>query len=611
MTKQLQATLAAILVISAMSVPAQTSSTATPAKKTTKKVVAKKAPAESATERQIRELREEMQSQQAQINSLKSQIADKDAKLAATAQDAQAANATAAAATAQAQSVSSSLQANTDAVTTLNSTVTDLKAANTGLAQTISDTKKDLTEKIESPLALHYKGVTITPVAFFAAESVYRTRSLNSDINTPFGATPFMNAGNAHVSEFNATGRQSRLGGLIEAKNGMFKYTGYFEADFLNAGVSSNNNESNSYPLRQRQIWAQVATDSGFKFTGGQMWSLVTETKVGTDARTENLPQTIDPQYHVGFSWARQYGVRAQQKLGSMATVALSLEGSQTTFAAANAPNNFFIGGAGNPGGLLNPTTNYTNNVSPDIIAKVAFDPKHAHIEVGGVASFFRDRYYPNQAATTPSVAGATNNTKVGGGVIGNIRVSPSKYIDLGVHVMAGDGVGRYGTVGLPDTTVHPDGTLEPLRSYQGLFSLEAHPTKKLDVLAYVGSEYIQRTTYLNAAGKLVGYAPITLNNTGCNTEGLPGTAGNGFAGAPPYTAAGSCGAATRVVTEGSLGYIYRFYQGPKGKVQYELMYSYLQRGAWAGNGGLTGGAVAAPKGTNNMVFTSFRYYLP
>ncbi|MDE3105091.1 MAG: hypothetical protein KGK08_07930 [Acidobacteriota bacterium] len=606
MTKQLQVTLAAILVMSNISVPAQTSSTAaTPAK--AKKSVKK----ESATEQEIRELQEQMKAQQSQIDALKQQNAEKDAKLAAATQDAQTANSAASAATQQAQSVSSSVQENKDAVDKLSSTVNDLKTTNVGLAQTISDTKKDLTEKIDSPLALHYKGVTFTPVAFFAAESVYRTRAMNSDINTPFGAVPFMNSGNAYVSEFNATGRQSRLGGLFEGKNGIFKFSGYFEADFLNAGVTSNNNESNSYPLRQRQIWGQVATDSGFKFTGGQMWSLVTETKTGTEPRTENLPQTIDPQYHVGFSWARQYGVRVQQKFGTITTAALSLEGSQTTFAASNAPTNFFIGGAGNGGGLFNPTTNYTNNVSPDIIAKLAFDPKHAHLEIGGVASIFRDRYYPNATSTTPTSAGATNSSKVGGGVLGNIRVSPSKYVDIGLHVMAGDGVGRYGTVGLPDTTVHPDGTLEPLRAYQGLFSLEMHPTKKLDIWAYAGSEYVQRTTYMNTAGKLVGYAPITINNTGCNTEGLPGTTGNGFAGAPPYTAAGSCGAATRVVSEGSLGYTYRFYQGPKGRLQYELMYSYLQRGTWDGNGGLTGGAVAAPKGTNNMVFTSFRYYIP
>ncbi len=602
MTKQLQATMAAILVMSNISMLAQTSSTSTFPRK---KVIKKKVHVETATEREIRELREQMQVQQAEIEQLIKQNSDKDAKLATAAQDAQAANATAAAATAQTQSVSSSVQATQESVTNLQSTVSEMKTTNAELTQMVGDNKRELNDKIESPLAIHYKGVTITPGGFFAAESVYRTRSLNSDINTPFNATPFPGAANAHVSEFNATGRQSRLSGLVEGKTDRFKLTGYFETDFLNAGASSNNNESNSYALRQRQIWGQVATNSGFKFTGGQMWSLVTETARSTDNRTEVLPNTVDPQYHVGFSWARQYGVRLQQILNPLVTVAMSVEGSQTTFAASNAPTNFFLGGAGNAGGLFNPTTNYSNNVSPDVIVKAAFDPHFGHFEVGGIASFFRDRYYPNAAATTASAAGATNDTKFGGGVIGNARFNIKQYAQVGFHAVAGDGVGRYGTVGLPDTTVHPDGTLEPLRSYQGLFSLETHPSKKLDVYAYIGGEYVQRTNYVNAKGVLVGYAPVTINNASCGIESIPPvTGGNNFAGGNPYASGGSCGAATRLVNEDSLGYTYKFYNGPKGRVQYQIVYSYLTKLAWTGVGG-------APKATNNMVFTSFRYYLP
>ena len=194
MTKQLQATLAAILVISAISVPAQTT-TATPtsaSSKSKKKHVAAKAPRESATERQIRELREQMQNQQAEIDSLKSQGAAKDAALAAAQQTATNAETVAAAATTQAQTVNTTVQANVDAVASLQGTVTDLKNSNTGLALTISDTKKDLTEKIENPTEVHYKGVTIKPVGFVAAETVYRSRSINSDVNTPFSATPYM-----------------------------------------------------------------------------------------------------------------------------------------------------------------------------------------------------------------------------------------------------------------------------------------------------------------------------------------------------------------------------------------------------------------------------------
>ena len=105
---------------------------------------------------------------------------------------------------------------------------------------------------------------------------------MNSDVNTPFNTTPYMGAGEANTSEFNFSGRQSRVGGLFEGNTGPFKLAGYVEADFLSAGATSNENQSNSYTLRQRQIWGQLATKSNFTVTGGQMWSLVTETKKST-----------------------------------------------------------------------------------------------------------------------------------------------------------------------------------------------------------------------------------------------------------------------------------------------------------------------------------------
>jgi hypothetical protein len=584
---------------------AQTS-TAQPEKTTHKRVVKKKAHAESATEREIRELREQMQSQQAQIDSLKQQNAEKDAKLATASQDAQAANAAAAQAQSQAAGVSSSVQSNTDAVTSLNNKVTDLKAKNAALEQTISDTKKDVAKQLDEPAAFHYKGIKITPVAFFAAESVYRQRSLNSDVNTPFNSTPYSGAAQAHTSEFNFSGRQSRLGGLFEGNTGAFKLSGYFEADFLSAGVTSNDNQSNSYTLRQRQIWGQAATKSGFTITGGQMWSLVTETKKGTDNRTENLPMTIDAQYHVGFSWTRQPGVRIQQKFG-MTTVAMSLENAQNIFSATNANSNFFFGNAGTGGGLYNSTANYSNNVAPDIIVKAAFDPKIGHYEIGGLARFFRDRYYPGVTAVPSTGAtGATNDTKTGGGFFANARFPVTHFADIGLHVLGGTGVGRYGTSTLPDTTVHPDGTLATIKAYQGLFSLELHPDKKLDIFGYYGGEYAQRTTYLNLtgpnAGKLTGYAPITSINSGCGTE-VPPSGSTGYNPGSPSSA--TCLGATRAVIEGTAGFTYRFYNSPKyGKLQYAMQYSYLSRNAWSGVGG-------APKATNNMVFTSMRYYIP
>jgi hypothetical protein len=622
MTKQLRATIAAMLVISSISLQAQTSTTTPRKTSTARKAPTKKAPVESPLERQIRELREQMQSQQAQIDALKQQNADKDAKLAAAQQSAQGAEAAAATAAAKVDSLTSSLSTNTEAVSSLKTTVTDLQSTSVGIAQTVSDTKKSISDQLDNPLALRYKGITITPVAFFAFETVYRSRSINSDVNTPFNSTPYPGAAQAHTSELNFSGRQSRVGGLFEGNTGPFKLSGYVEADFLSAGITSNDNQSNSYTLRQRQIWGQAATKEGFKVTGGQMWSLVTETKKSTDNRTENLPMTVDAQYHVGFSWARQPSIRFQQSFGNGFTGAFSIEQAEYIYAATNANANFFIGNLGTGGGLYSVAANYSNNVAPDIILKGTYDAKYGHFEIGALGRWFRDRYYPNQTLTVPSAAGGQNNTKMGGGGFLNIRMPATKYVDFGFHGLGGTGVGRYGTATLPDITVHPDGTLAPIKNWQGLVSIETHPNPKLDVFFYAGGEYAQRTVYLStlgsSSGKLIGYAPLSSSNAGCNIETLPTSAGNGLAGAAPYNPGtpANCLGATRVVLEGTAGFTYRLYNSPKyGRLQYQGVYSYLTRDGWAGlTSGTFGSPTAtygAPKATNNMVFTGMRYYIP
>ena len=108
--------------------------------------------------------------------------------------------------------------------------------------------------------------------------------------------------------------------------------TGYVEADFLSAGVTSNNNQSNSYTLRQRQAWGQAAFNNGFSFTGGQMWSLVTETKKGVDNRTEALPMTIDAAVHGWLQLgAAVWFARRAKNFNNKVWLAVSLENPQAT----------------------------------------------------------------------------------------------------------------------------------------------------------------------------------------------------------------------------------------------------------------------------------------
>ncbi|MGC1258598.1 MAG: hypothetical protein WA867_23795, partial [Candidatus Acidiferrales bacterium] len=199
----------------------------------------------------------------------------------------------------------------------------------------------------DNPIAIHYKGITLTPGGFSAAETVWRGKSTSSDINTPFNSVPLPGTSGSNISEFNATGRQSRISMLAEGKLDNVKIGSYYEGDFLGGGSTSNNNESNSYVFRQRQFWGQAKFDSGLTITGGQMWSLVTETGHAMDNRTELTPLTIDPQYNVGFSWARQYGFRVSQSLfDNKLTLGVAVEAPETTFTVHGNPTGTITTGA-------------------------------------------------------------------------------------------------------------------------------------------------------------------------------------------------------------------------------------------------------------------------
>ena len=184
-----------------------------------------------------------------------------------------------------------------------------------------------------------------------------------------------------------------------------------------------------------------------------------------------------------------------------------------------------------------------------------------------------------------------------GGGIGANARFTAHKVVDFGLHFLGGNGIGRYGTAGLSDVTVHPDGTPALIRSYQGLATLEFH-TKKWDVYFNGGEEYAGRISNLNSAGKLVGYGVQSLAATGCFAEVVPGA--GGFA---PGSAA-ACTVNTRALFEGTGGFWYKVYNGDRGRIQFGPQYSYVKRMTWQGTGG-------SPTTDENMFFTSFRYYLP
>jgi hypothetical protein len=462
---------------------------------------------------------------------------------------------------------------------------------------------------------IRFKGITITPGGFAAAEGVYRNRGIVNDVNTDFKSVPFSGASNAHLNDLNFSGRQSQINVLIQGKLDNVKIGSYFEGDFLSAGVTSNNNETNSYTFRQRQFWGQAAFDNGFTFTGGQMWSLATETRKGTQPNTEARPMTIDAQYNVGFSWERQLGFRVSKSLmDNKLSLAMSVEGPQTTFGGKVTTQNFLIAAPGDLSGLYNNQANYSFNKTPDFVFKAALDPGWGHYEIFGIVSTFRSRIFPCVGATAAApcaINGATNSgslanndSRTGGGIGVNARAPLfHHHLDVGFHFLGGDGVGRYGDSTLADVTARPDGTLVPLRAYQALGSLEFHATPKLDIYAYVGGEYDQRAQYFDAKGNPVGYGNIGFRDDGCSLELSPTNQNTPVAPA-------NCQGDIRNLIEGTLGFWYRFYQGPKGRMQYGLQYSYVVKNTWTGTNS-TATEFFTPSANTNMVFTSVRYYLP
>jgi hypothetical protein len=469
----------------------------------------------------------------------------------------------------------------------------------------------------EPPASIHIKGITLTPGGFMEGAGVWRQRALSADVTTPFNSVPFAGSSQSRASELNFSGRQSRIAMLVEGKLGSVKIGGYYETDFLGVGITSNYTESNSYVLRQRQFWGQAAFDSGWTITGGQMWTLLAETRHGLDNRTEALPMVIDGNYHVGFTWARQPGFRVTKNFGNKIWLGFSVENAETTLTAHGQNNNFLVGAFGASGGSLNPVANYAFTSAPDFIFKAAFEPGWGHYEVFGLVSTFRDRVFPNETAAVPSAAGAFSDRRAGGGIGANARVPLfNKRLDAGLHFFGGDGIGRYGASTLADVTVRPNGTLAPIRSFQALGALEWHTTPRLDVYAYVGGEYAARTAYIKSGTTPnEGYGAQGFANFGCSEEPVPGsststaTGVGGAAGFVPGSLA-NCTGDTRNIVEGTLGFWYRFYKGPKGTLQWGPQYSYVVRNTWSGEGA-TPGTTSTPHGVENMVLTSFRYVLP
>jgi hypothetical protein len=550
-----------------------------------------------------------------EVASLKAQMAQLEARLDAS--NAAAAQAQAAAAQAQASASAAQAAAQNDDLA-IKQIPGDVSTAVAALPKPKTD-------------AIYVKGVKLTLGGFLAAESVYRSHSIEADIASSYTAIPFKGPGisapsgqinppnavqTGKTSEWRETARQSRVSALAQGDvTPTIHLSGYGEMDFLGAAQTANSNESNSYNLRIRHLYSVVDWDTfGLHLLAGQTWSLVTLNSKGISPRNEVTPLSIEAQYVPGFDWARQPQIRLTKDILPNLWAAVSVENAQTTLytsgialnsyipgaPAANVPYAVQLNGAAGSGffgGVTSVNSGATTvvnntlslNASPDVVGKLAFEPKLAghqmHLEVLGLYRSFTDRVYNG---TTWA-----NVTTSGGGIGAGFtaQVWP-KIIDFQISGLYGQGIGRYGTSQLPDTYVSPNGALQGIKESQILAGLIFHPKPNWDVYGYAGGETEYANNTLSNTGGHGGFANV-LNTSQVNSQGC-------FS----ITSTASCTEPTRYVEQATIGFWDRVYQGPFGRFQVGAQYSYTERAGF--NDALNHGS---PKANENMFYTSIRYY--
>jgi hypothetical protein len=485
----------------------------------------------------------------------------------------------------------------------------------------------------KAPPPLLPPGVKVTVGGFVEAAGIWRDRNEVADVGSPpFSSLPFPNSPLYHEDELRFSARQSRISLKATGDIDPFQHLqGYYEMDFLGAGVTANSRESNSYQPRIRQAFMTYDNDNyHFHVLAGQSWSLLTQNKVGITPLTENLPLTIDAQYVVGFNWARQPEIRFVEDWNKVAWFGVSVESPQVNFASnsigvVGGPSQGAASGGltgstnvGSPvppglsindlnacqaGGLLDSTTACSTDEFPDIIEKVALDPGWGHYELFGLQRFFSDRVY-----NTVIQGSGTNKTNLGWGVGGSVLLPVvPKLVDFQASVLSGQGIGRYGSSQLPDVTIGTSGALTPLQSTQFLLGAVGHVTPDLDVYGYAGQEQVNSKFWF-IGGTNGGYGnPLSANN-GCLLENQ----GSGTAGYNDPIAGTTCTANVQRTRELTVGFWQNLYKGNWGRVTYGAQYEYVNLKAFAGAPGPITAMSTPNQGlspNNQIVMMSLRYY--
>jgi hypothetical protein len=323
-----------------------------------------------------------------------------------------------------------------------------------------------------------------------------------------------------------------------------------------------------------RLYWADY-TQGKFEFLAGQSWSMMTPNRNGIGPMPGDLfySQDIDTNYQMGLTWGRTPGFRFLAHPSDTFTAGVALENPEQYVGGAVVLPAAFPGGevdTGSGSSALG-SASATPNSFPDIIGKVALDPKTGktkqHIDAA-----FQVAGYKNFNA-----ANSTTNTLTGKGESVNFVFEPVPNLRVIATNYWSQGAGRIiANTFAPDFIVNADFTMTPVDAFSGIYGAEATVKKSL-VYGYYSLTHIDKVVGLDANGKTqIGY-------------GIDGSQ-----------------AANHKIQETTVGLTQTFFRDPKiGGMQLMIQYSYLKRDPWSV-------PVNTPTSAKmNMVYVNVRYILP
>ncbi len=433
-------------------------------------------------------------------------------------------------------------------------------------------------DNVASPLTFHIGEAAITPVGFMDFTTVFRTTDVGSGIGTNFGGIPYNNATLGKLTELRESAQNSRIGLRVDVNVHGAQVLGYMESDFLGSAPTNLPITSNSDPLRMRLYWVDVQK-SGFEILAGQSWSFLTPNRNGLSALPADIfySQLMDTNYQLGLTWARQPQFRIIVHPTDTIAAGLSFESSEQYIGGGNG-----IGAVTLPSALATAygteldsgaTTLTVPNVHPDIIGKIAFDPKtsnglHQHIEIAGLFRTFK--------VFDPTNGNNYDAHGFGGSV--NVNFELFKNFHIISNNFFSDGGGRYIFGQVPDLIVRGDGSLSPVHAGSTVDGFEYQFGPAL-LYAYYGGVYSRKNYTIDpATGKPVGW-------------GYPGSGAT----------------QNRIIQEPSFGLTQTFWKDPKyGALQLILQYSYLTRNPF-----VVPSTASSSNAHTSMIFADLRYVLP